>query len=119
MIDIRPDQIQMFLEKVRTTFAGRVASYLKSVHREWVQKLSEQELYSLIRRQISAAEQYGITTEAAVVQFIETGLAYGEDFHSSGQYPEAERILTQEADGVVKAQELVAAARQGLQPPKV
>lgn len=116
MIDIRPDQIQMFLEKVRSTFVGRVTAYLKANHRQWVDAMQPQDLEALIRRQVSAAEGYGITTESSVVQFIETGLAYGEDFHSSGKYPEAERILLQNVEGTLKAQQLVAAAKQGLTP---
>ena len=113
MIEIRPDQFQMFLEKVRTTFVGRVTAYLKANHREHVQELNKTELEALVRRQITAAEGYGISTEISVVQFIETGMAYGEAFHSSGQYPEAERILLQDVDGAVKAQQLQEAAKKG------
>lgn len=116
MIEIRPDQMQMFLDQVRSTFVSRVASYLKAHHREWVQEMDTKELQSLVRRQISAAEGYGITTEVPVVQFVEVGLAYGEQFHSSGQYPEAERILTQDIDGTLKMQQLQELARHGLQP---
>lgn len=117
MIEIRPDQMQMFLEHVRSTFVTRVAVYLKAHRREWVQELGKSELEALIRRQVVVAEGYGITTEVPVVQFIEVGLAYGEEFHSSGQYPEAERILTQEIDGQLKGQQLQEAARQAFQRP--
>ena len=113
MIEIRPDQMQMFLEHVRSTFVSRVAGYLKNHRREWVQELGKSELEALIRRQVIVAEGYGITTEVPVVQFVEVGLAYGEEFHSSGQYPEAERILTQEIDGQLKGLQLQEAARLG------
>lgn len=116
MIEIRPDQIQLFLDKVRSTFVSRVAAFLKTHHRDWVQEAGTEGLDALIRRQIVAAEGYGITTETSVVQFIQAGLAYGEDFHSSGQYPEAERILLQDVEGALKAQELVAAAQKGFNP---
>jgi hypothetical protein len=117
MIQIRPDQMQMFLDQVRNTFVSRTAAYLRAHHRDWVQEMDNKELQALIRRQISAAEGYGITTEVPVVQFIEVGLAYGEAFHSSGQYPEAERILTQDIDGTLKMQQLQELARNGLQAP--
>ena len=114
MIEIRPDQMQMFLEQVRSTFVSRVAAYLRAHHRSWVQEMDNTDLQSLVRRQIAAAETYGITTEVPVVQFIEIGLAYGEQFHASGQYPEAERILTQDVDGLVKMQQLKELAEHGL-----
>lgn len=106
----------MFLEKVRHSFAGRVVAYLKTNHRDHIQAMSNEELEALIRRQITAAESYGITMEVAVVQFIETGLAYGEKFHSSGQHPEAERILQQNVDAGVKMQQLQESAKRGFQP---
>lgn len=106
--------MQMFLEQVRSTFVSRVAAYLRAHHRGWVQDMGNSELNALVRRQISAAENYGITTEAPVVQFIEVGLAYGEQFHCSGQYPDAEQILTQDLDGIVKVQRLVGLAAKGL-----
>jgi hypothetical protein len=110
MIDIRPDQIQLFLEKVRKTFAGRVATFLKANHGDALATLPADSLEGMIRRQIAAAEGYGLVTEAAVVEFIEIGLAFGEDFHSSGKFPEAERVLTQELDPPVKIQQLREAA---------
>lgn len=118
MIEIRPDQIQMFLDRVRTTFAARTAAYLKANRRDWVKGLNASALEALIRRQIAAADRYGIQMEAAVVQFVEIGLAFGEDFHSSGRYPEAERILLQGVDAAVKMQELQSAAAQGFEPAK-
>lgn len=114
MIEIRPDQMQMFLEYVRSTFVTRVAAYLRAQHRAWVQALENKDLHDLIRRQVQAAEGYGIATEVPVVQFIEMGLAYGEDFHSSGQYPEVERILTQDLDGMQKSQQLQELVKSGL-----
>lgn len=116
MIDIRPDQLQMFLEKARKTFVGRVVAYLKANHAEWAQTLQPAELDAVIRRQVAAAEGYGLTSEVAVVQFIEIGFAFGEDFHSSGKYPEAERILLQDVDSGVKVQQLRDAATRGLEP---
>lgn len=117
MIEIRPDQMQMFLEHVRSTFVTRVAAYLRAHRAEWVRELGKSELEALIRRQVVVAEGYGIATEVPVVQFIEVGLAYGEEFYSSGQYPEAEAILSQDIDGQIKGLQLQEAARNGFQRP--
>jgi hypothetical protein len=71
----------------------RVRSYLRDKRREWVASLDDKGLDALIRRQVIAAESFGIATETGVVRFIEVGLALGEDFHISGRFPEAERVL--------------------------
>lgn len=108
MLEIRPDQMQMFLDHAREGFVTRVVNYLK-MHR--AEHLKEDPA-AMVRRQIAAAEGYGIRTEAAVVKFTELCAVFGEDFHDSGRFPEAERILTQEADGAVKIEELSEAAER-------
>lgn len=113
MITIRPDQMQMFAERRRTTFTQRVAAYLRE-HTPEAKDLPPPELTVLIQRQTAAAALYDIKTEAAVVQFIEIGLTFGEEFHSTGEFPAAERILASELDGPLKMQELLALAKKGL-----
>lgn len=93
MIEIRLDQVQVFHEKVRAAYVKRVRSYLLKKRAEWVSSLAEEALDSLIRRQVIAAESFGIISETGAVRFIEVGLALGDDFYSSGKYPAAERIL--------------------------
>lgn len=93
MIEIRPDQMQVFQDKVRAAYVKRVRVYLRSVRREWVAKQSDASLDALVRRQVIAAESFGVSTETGIVRFIEVGLALGEDFYRSGQHPEAERVL--------------------------
>lgn len=108
MLEIRQDQMQMFLDHAREAFVGRVVKYLKQHRAEHVKN----DVTAMVRRQIAAAEGYGIRTEAAVVKFTELCAVFGEDFHDSGKYPEAERILTQQADGAVKIEELCQAAER-------
>jgi hypothetical protein len=93
MIEVRQDQMQVFQEKVRASFVRRVRSYLREKRREWVASLDDKGLDALIRSQVIAAESFGIATETGVVRFIEVGLALGEDFSTSGRFPEAERVL--------------------------
>lgn len=93
MIEIRPDQVQVFHEKVRATYVKRVRTYLRKKRAEWVSALDEEELEALIRRQVLAAESFGIISETGTVRFLEVGLALGEDFFSSGKHPAAERVL--------------------------
>ncbi len=109
MLEIRQDQVQMFLDHAREGFAGRVVSYLQMHRAQHV----PQEAAAFVKRQITAAEGYNIRTEAAVVKFCELAAVFGEDFHTSGKYPGAERILTQETDGAVKIEELCEAAERG------
>lgn len=94
MIEVRPDQIQVFQDKVRAAYVKRVRGYLREKRRESVAGLNDEELDALVRRQVIAAESFGIASETGVVRFIEVGLALGgEDFHSSGKHPAAERVL--------------------------
>lgn len=72
-----------------------------------------------VGRQIANAENYGVTTEAPVAKFIEMAMAYGEDFHNSGAYPEAERILLEEVDDLTKVEMLFASALRGFEPDSV
>ena len=108
MIQIRPDQLQMFLDHARGGFVARVITYLRQHRAEHI----KDDTASMVQRQMAAAEGYGIRTEAAVVKFIELCVVFGEDFHDSGKYPVAERILTQQADGTVKVEELCEAAER-------
>ena len=108
MLEIRQDQMQMFLDHARENFVTRVVAYLKQHRAEHV----KEDPAAMVRRQIAAAEGYGIRTEAAVVKFTELCAVFGEDFHDSGKYPEVERILTQQADGAVKIEELCEAAER-------
>jgi hypothetical protein len=108
MLVIRQDQMQMFLDRARDGFVGRVVNYLK-LHRA---EHAKGDVAAMVRRQISAAEGYGIRTEAAVVKFTELCAVFGEDFHDSGKYPEVERILGQQTDGAVKIEELCEAAER-------
>jgi len=108
MLEIRQDQMQMFLARARESFVSRVVGYLKQHRAEHV----KEDLAGMVRRQIAAAEGYGIRTEAAVVKFTELCAVFGEDFHDSGKYPEVERILTQQTDGAVKIEELCEAAER-------
>lgn len=85
--------MQVFQEKVRASYVKRVRGYLREKRREWVASLDDRGLDALIRGQVIAAESFGIATEAGVVRFIEVGLALGEDFFTSGKFPEAERVL--------------------------
>jgi hypothetical protein len=93
MIEIRLDQLQVFHEKVRAAYVKRVCSYLRKKRREWVRTFANDALEASVRRQVIAAESFGIASETGVVRFIEVGLVLGEDFYSSGRYPEAERVL--------------------------
>lgn len=93
MIEVRPDQLQVFQEKVRAAYVRRVRGYLREKRSTWVTGLSDPELDALVRRQVIAAESFGIGTETGAVRFIEVGLALGEDFYSSGKQPVAERVL--------------------------
>ena len=113
MLEIRPDQMQMFLDRARRTFQDRLLTYLRSTHKDRTGTMEDDALQALIQRLTAAAATYGILTEAPVVQFIELALVFGEDFHDSGQYPAAERILTGEGDGAAKMQALREAAAQG------
>jgi hypothetical protein len=108
MLEIRQDQVQMFLDHARENFVMRVASWLKLHRADHV----KDDPAPMVRRQIAAAEGYNIRTEAAVVKFTELCAVFGEDFHDSGRYPLAERILTQQADGAVKIEELCEAAER-------
>jgi len=108
MLQIRPDQLQMFLDHARGGFVARVTAYLKQHRGEHVNDGT----LAMVQRQMAAAEGYGIRTEAAVVKFIELCAVFGEDFHDSGKYPLVERILTQRADGTVKVEELCEAAER-------
>jgi hypothetical protein len=108
MLVIRQDQMQMFLDRARDGFVGRVVNYLK-LHRS---EHAKGDVAAMVRRQISAAEGYGIRTEAAVVKFTELCAVFGEDFHDSGKFPEVERILGQQTDGAVKIEELCEAAER-------
>lgn len=93
MIEIRLDQVQVFHEKVRAAYVKRVRGYLRKKRADWITHLDEEALDALIRRQVIAAESFGIISETGAVRFIEVGLALGEDFYSSGKHPAAERIL--------------------------
>lgn len=95
MIEIRPDQVQVFHEKVRATYVKRVRIYLRKKRAEWVRPLDDEALEALIRRQVLAAESFGIISETGTVRFLEVGLVLGEDFFSSGKHPSAERVLLQ------------------------
>ncbi|HWB06989.1 MAG TPA: hypothetical protein VG796_28455 [Verrucomicrobiales bacterium] len=108
MLEIRQDQMQMFVDNARNGFVARVVSYLK-LHRA---EHAKEDVAAMVRRQITAAEGYGIRSEAAVVKFTELCAVFGEDFHDSGKYPEVERILSQQADGAVKIEELCDAAER-------
>jgi hypothetical protein len=108
MLQIRPDQLQMFLDHARGGFVARVVQFLRKQRSEHV----NDETPSMVQRQMAAAEGYGIRTEASVVKFIELCAVFGEDFHDSGRFPLAERILTQQADGTVKVEELCEAAER-------
>jgi hypothetical protein len=108
MLEIRQDQMQLFLDHARNGFVGRVVAYLK-LHRA---EHAQGDVAAMVRRQIAAAEGYGIRSEAAVVKFTELCAVFGEDFHESGKYPEVERILAQQTDGAVKIEELCEAAER-------
>jgi hypothetical protein len=108
MLEIRQDQMQMFQDNARNKFVGRVVSYLR-LHRA---EHAQGDVPAMVHRQISAANGYGICSEAAVVKFIELCAVFGEDFHDSGKYPEVERILGQQTDGAVKIEELCEAAER-------
>jgi len=114
MIEIRPDQMQVFHEKVRAAYADRVCVYLRKKRQEWVSAHDDKALDALVRRQIIAAESFGIASEAGAVRFIEIGLALGEDFYSSGAHPEAERVLLQaglDADSKLRQLEEIATSK--------
>ena len=98
----------MFLDHARESFVARVVAYLKKHRSEHL----PDDPVGMVRRQIAAAEVYGIRTEAAVVKFTELCAVFGEDFHESGKYPEVERILGQDTDGAVKIEELCEAAER-------
>jgi hypothetical protein len=108
MLQIRPDQLQMFLDHARGGFVARVVTYLKQHRSEHV----KDDTGAMVLRQMAAAEGYGIRTESSVVKFIELCAVFGEDFHDSGKFPLAERILTQQAEGTVKVEELCEAAER-------
>ena len=115
MLQIRPDQMQVFLDYVRETFTARVVTYLRADWKDATASMDDAALRDWTRRQIDAAESYGITTEAPVVKFIEVALTCGEEFHSSGTYPEAERILMEETDALTKVETLRASARRNFE----
>ena len=98
----------MFLDHARGGFVARVVAYLKQHRAEHV----NDDTGSMVQRQMAAAETYGIRTETAVVKFIELCAVFGEDFHDGGRYPLVERILSQQADGSVKVEELCEAAER-------
>ncbi len=116
MLELRPDQMQVFLDYVRSSFVDRLAKYLKEQHPTAIADKSATELRTFIEHQIVNAENYGITTEAPVAKFIELVLAYGEGFHNSGAYPEAERILLENSDALTKVETLYASAMRNFEP---
>jgi len=105
--------MQMFAERRRSSFVRRVADFLRDNDPE-AAEMPPAEIEALVQRQTAAAASYDINTEAAVVQFIEIGLVFGEEFHSSGEFPAAEQILASELDGTLKMQELLALAETGM-----
>lgn len=109
MIEIREDQFRQFVDRMRSNFVGRVVAYLKENQKSAVSSFSKEDLMAMIQRQIEVAERHGIRMEAGVVKFIEVGLRHGEDFHSSGRYPEVEAILLEELDEMTKVEALAAA----------
>jgi hypothetical protein len=111
MITIRPDQMHVFGELDRSTFLRRVVAYLRRMHGDTLAHLPDEALRASAESQVRSALAYGISTEAPVVQFVELGLCYGADFHSSLEFPEAEPILMSRADPVSKARDLTAAAQ--------
>jgi hypothetical protein len=118
MIEVRPDQMQVFHEKVRAAYVMRVCGYLREKRRDWVSPMTDEALDNLIRRQVVAAESFGIASEAVVVRFIEVGFPLGHDFYSSGRYPQAERILLQAGlDPDKKLQQLEDIARKSALTP--
>jgi hypothetical protein len=76
MLEIRQEQMQMFLDRARDGFIGRVVNYLK-LHRA---EHAQGDVASMVRRQITAAEGYGIRSEAAVVKFTELCAVFGRTF---------------------------------------
>jgi hypothetical protein len=120
MIEVRPDQIQVFQDRIRAVYVRRVRGYLKEKRKESVAGLSDEELDALVRRQVIAAESFGIAAESGIVRFIEVGLALEDEvFHSSGKHPAAERILMHAGmDADKKLQQLeVLAAKAPHSPP--
>lgn len=119
MLELRSDQMQVFVDYVRTSFVVRMVKYIRENHHEVVAAEPEGELRAFVERQIANAENYGVTAEAQVAKFIEMAMAYGEDFHNSGAYPEAERILLEEVDDLTKVEMLFASALRGFEPDSV
>jgi hypothetical protein len=113
MIEIRPDQMEVFDSRQAEAFLQRALAFLRETHGNSLREMTNEELRERLPRQIATAASYGIRTEAAVMQFIEISLAFGDDFHSSPDCPLAERILSAKTDGAVKVSELLAAAESG------
>ncbi|HEV7403997.1 MAG TPA: hypothetical protein VGO11_13750 [Chthoniobacteraceae bacterium] len=116
MIEIRPDQMEIFEERSRASFVRRAAAYLREAHEAALSAIDEPALEALIHRQSAVAQGYGLSSELAVMQFIEIGLAFGEDFHGARKYPRAEEILGSRRDGAAKIRELLQAAERGFEP---
>ncbi len=117
MIEVRPDQLQVFQDRVRGAYVKRVRKYLREKRADWVRPLPDGEVDALVRRQVLAAESFGIASETGVVRFIEVGLVLGEDFFSSGKHPEAERaLLMSKLDPEAKIQRIEEIAAKAAPP---
>jgi len=117
MIEIRPDQMEVFATLAQASFVRRATAYLREAHGEALRGITAPELTDRIQRQMGIAAGYEVSGEADVMQFVEVSLVFGDDFHCSSRYPAAERVLATKADGATKMRHLLAAAQTEFKVP--
>ena len=81
MLVIRRKQMEVLGDYVQRQFEHRMKEQLRTLWREEVGQMSDEELHALIREGITSAESYGITDETDVERYLELMVRRGARFH--------------------------------------
>ena len=93
---LRNEQIEAFSKSHEDAFVARMVHHLRDdlPQQYEAQGLKEENLESLVRQGMSAAKNYGITSQVGIRQYLDCMVVLGPDFDSDGKHPWAQEILS-------------------------
>ena len=93
MIQVRPEQIEVFRKLAQLKISERLSVYFQENYLEQVVAMGSEKLSVMIDLGLGRARNFGIDTEYDARRFIECLITYGEDFGFEGNSPWAQEIL--------------------------
>ena|SRR5258708_34944596 len=98
MLQLRREHMNAFSEVAQDNFEQRAIAHFREFFSAQTRDLTDEDLRVQLRAGTARAAQWDLISEQGVMQFVDTGLLFGEDFDCKPELVWAREILEDEEE---------------------